>query len=46
MFSIDLEEKNRDLAERMLRQADYETLRDERNKLREDVHRHEVENKR
>jgi len=40
------EEKNRELSEKVFRQADYDTIKDERNKLREDVHRYEIENKR
>lgn len=41
-----IEEKNRDLSERLLRQADYETIKDERNKLREELQRYEIDNKR
>ena len=40
------EEKNRELSEKVLRQAEYDTIKDERNKLCEDVHRYEIENKR
>ncbi|CAF3437721.1 unnamed protein product [Rotaria sp. Silwood1] len=42
----ELKEKNRELSERVLRQTDYDPIKDERNKLREDVHRYEIENKR
>ena len=41
-----LEEKNRELSEKVLRQADYDSIKDERNKLREDLHRYEIDNKR
>lgn len=46
MSSLFSEEKNRDLSEKVLRQADYEAIKDDRNKLREDVHRHELDNRR
>jgi hypothetical protein len=41
-----IEEKNRELSDKVFRQADYETIKEDRNKLREDIHRCEVENKR
>ncbi|CAM2722611.1 unnamed protein product [Rotaria socialis] len=42
----ELKDKNRELSEKVLRQTDYDIIKDERNRLREDVHRFEVENKR
>ncbi|CAF1184500.1 unnamed protein product [Rotaria sordida] len=42
----ELREKNRELSEKVLRQTDYDTIKDERNKLREDVHRYEIDNRR
>ncbi|UJR08846.1 hypothetical protein I4U23_013100 [Adineta vaga] len=42
----ELKEKNRELSEKLLRQADYDTIKDERNRLREDLHRYEIDNKR
>jgi hypothetical protein len=40
------EEKNRDLSERILGQADYDTINDKRDKLREGIHRYKIENQR
>jgi hypothetical protein len=37
--------KKLELAEIVFQQADYGTIKDERNQLREDVHRYEIENK-
>jgi len=45
-FILQFKEKNHELSEKVLRQADCNTIKDERNKLREDVHRYEIENKR
>ncbi|CAF3047143.1 unnamed protein product [Rotaria sp. Silwood2] len=42
----ELKEQNRELSEKLLQQADYDTIKDECNKLREAVHRYEIENKR
>ncbi|CAF3791615.1 unnamed protein product [Adineta steineri] len=42
----ELKDKNREYSEKILRQTDYDTIKDERNKLREDVHRYEIDNKR
>lgn len=46
LFCIIKEDKNRELSEKVLRQTDYDVIKDERNRLREEVQRYESENKR